>query len=67
MAVATLKVGKKMVEVDLDKAELDSHYETYTFKRRHTKKLDLNKREAALATSKRVKIKMATVERNVIT
>jgi len=56
-----------MVEVDLDKAELDSHYETYTFKRRHTKKLDLNKREAALATSKRVKIKMATVERNVIT
>ena len=40
MAVTTLKVGTKMVERDLDKAETDHFYDTYTFKRRHTKKFD---------------------------
>jgi hypothetical protein len=66
MAVATLKVGTKMVEKELDKDETDAFYDNYTFKRRHTKKFDQEKRKVALASSTRVKKNMAREHKHIL-
>ena len=40
MGVTTMHVGKKYVEKELNKHETEEFYGTYTFKRRHTLKID---------------------------
>ena len=62
MAVTTLKVGKKLVEREMTSKEEDEFYETYTFNRSYTKKMDHDKRIEQVEKSRRLSEKMAKLE-----
>ena len=62
MGVTSVKVGKKMVERELEKDEIETFYNDYTFKRRHTKKFDQEKKAKAIDDSIRIRKEMHTEE-----
>jgi len=62
MAVTTLKVGIKLEEREMTNKEEDEFYETYTFNRSYTKKMDHDKRIEQVEKSRRIGVKMAKLE-----
>ena len=62
MAVTTLKVEIKLEEREMTNKEEDEFYETYTFNRSYTKKMDHDKRIEQVEKSRRIGVKMAKLE-----